>query len=182
MYDCAAGFDTIEASDIPAVISTHATKGFSTGEGGFVVSKNKKLINKVRSFINFGFNQSRISSSIGLNLKLSEVNCAYGLATLNNKEEYLTPYLEQVIRYNNLLSVYSSPAIRFNSTFIRTTYNILLPRGKTDRDEVIFKLLTEKGLKQEIGGVSHFTHILNFRIQTVRRITIQCQIIYLVDC
>ena len=50
LFDCAASFSTLIPDKIPSVISTHATKGFSTCEGGFVVSKDSGFIDKIRSF------------------------------------------------------------------------------------------------------------------------------------
>ena len=147
LFDCAAGFDTIKPSEFPIVVSTHATKGFSTGEGGFVISNDDEFIAKIRSFSNFGLNTSRISTSIGLNLKMSEINCAYGLASLNNKEKYLQPYLNQITEYNRLFSSSNSQVKIFNSQFMRTTYNILIPHCGVSRDELIFALLTSYGIE-----------------------------------
>ena len=89
LYDCAASFSTLVVDEFPSVVSTHATKGFSTGEGGFVVCKNHHFIEKVKSFSNFGYSHSRISKNFGLNLKISEINCAYGLASMDNQDKYI---------------------------------------------------------------------------------------------
>ena len=147
LFDCAAGFDTIKPSEFPTVVSTHATKGFSTGEGGFVISNDAEFIAKVRTYSNFGLNASRISRGIGLNLKMSEINCAYGLAALNNKQKYLQPYLDQIAGYDYLFDSSNSQVRIFNSHFLRTTYNILIPHCEVSRDELIFELLTSYGIE-----------------------------------
>ena len=147
LFDCAAAFSTVSASNFPAVISSHATKGFSTCEGGFVISKDKNFIKRVRAFSNFGFNQSRISRTISLNLKISEICCAYGLAALNNEDKYLTQYSKQVSTYDRLFLSSHVPVKIFNSPFMRSTYNILIPSSKFSRDDIILKLLTEYGIE-----------------------------------
>ena len=147
LFDCAAGFDTVIPSDFPTVVSTHATKGFSTGEGGFVISNDAEFISQIKSFSNFGMNKSRMSLDIGLNLKMSEINCAYGLAALNNKQKYLQPYLDQITAYDNLFDSFNMPIRIFNSQFLRTTYNILIPSCEVSRDELILSLLTIYGIE-----------------------------------
>ncbi len=147
LFDCAAGFDTVTPSDFPTVVSTHATKGFSTGEGGFVISNDAEFIAKIRSFSNFGMNKSRHSLGIGLNLKMSEINCAYGLAALNNKQKYLQPYLDQIAGYDYLFDSSNTQIRIFNSQFLRTTYNILIPPCEVSRDDLILALLTIYGIE-----------------------------------
>lgn len=147
LLDCAAAFSTLVADHIPAVVSTHATKGFSTGEGGFVVSKNKDFIKKVKMFSNFGFNYSRNISNFGLNFKLSEINCAYGLAALNRQSQYVDFYLDQVLTYDELLNKAGSIITTFNSSFMRTTYNIVLPKRDFLKDKVILSLLKTYGIE-----------------------------------
>ena len=147
VFDCAAAFDTVKPSEFPTVVSTHATKGFSTGEGGFVISNDSDFIAKIRSFANFGLNTSRTSHDIGLNLKMSEINCAYGLAALNNKQKYLQPYQEQIAEYDHILSSSDLRIKIFNSQFTRTTYNILIPACEIMRDDVILSLLINYGIE-----------------------------------
>ena len=147
LFDCAAGFDTITPSEFPTVVSTHATKGFSTGEGGFVISNDAEFIAKIRTYSNFGLNSSRISRSIGLNLKMSEINCAYGLAALNNRRKYLQQYLDQIAHYDLLFSSSNTQIRIFNSQFLRTTYNILIPPCEVSRNELILALLTVYGIE-----------------------------------
>jgi dTDP-4-amino-4,6-dideoxygalactose transaminase len=61
--------------------SMHATKAFASGEGGLVVSTNRKYIESVRSLTNFGFFGGEIVM-LGTNAKLSEYHAAVGLAQL----------------------------------------------------------------------------------------------------
>jgi dTDP-4-amino-4,6-dideoxygalactose transaminase len=75
------------------IFSLHATKILGVGEGAISVFGDAKLASQFRSFINFGFNGSRNSTTMGINAKMSEVSAAYGHAALDlwvtEKKEWL---------------------------------------------------------------------------------------------
>lgn len=141
LFDCAASFSTLAPSLIPAVVSCHATKGFSTGEGGFVACMDSDFIREVKTFSNFGFSSSRHASTLGINLKLSEINCAYGLTILENQSYYLNPYSDQIELYDFLLKSCSEIVSPFNSSFMRTTYNVRISLPDYSRQNLLFMLM-----------------------------------------
>lgn len=141
LFDCAACFSTLIPSSIPSVVSCHATKSFSTGEGGFVACKDIDFIRSVKTFSNFGFASSRHTSSPGINLKLSEINCAYGLTILDNPTYYFKPYCDQIELYNKLLKDHHAVVQPFNSSFLRTTYNIRITLSGYSRQNLLFTLM-----------------------------------------
>lgn len=67
-----------------AVYSLHATKSLGAGEGGFIASRSKELIQRIRQATNFGIDLgSPIGNACGgTNAKLSEYHAAVGLAAL----------------------------------------------------------------------------------------------------
>ena len=96
VIDSAAGFGSEYSSGEKLglrgdceVFSMHATKPFAVGEGGLVASKHPELIEKVRSFQNFGFQGDRAIHTIGTNAKLQEINCAIALRQLESYEQRL---------------------------------------------------------------------------------------------
>ncbi len=86
VIDGAASFDTTEREpasafgEIPVALSFHATKCFSTGEGGGVVTTTVDLAVAARRALNFGFLMSRESRSASTNGRMSEYHAAVGLA------------------------------------------------------------------------------------------------------
>lgn len=87
IIDAAACFDAIDAPVIaaglvPAVLSLHATKTFSTAEGGLIVGP-EEVIHRAGVALNFGFDNSRDSTMASLNGKISEYHAAVGLADLD---------------------------------------------------------------------------------------------------
>lgn len=107
IYDAAHSFGVklngksiLNYGDI-SVTSFHATKVFHTAEGGMIVTKLKKHKNNIDELSNFGFdkdntNRKKIKiNSIGYNSKLSELNCAMGLAQ--------TPYIKKIIKSRSII-------------------------------------------------------------------------------
>jgi dTDP-4-amino-4,6-dideoxygalactose transaminase len=89
IIDSAAGFGSLYKQDVKVgtagvceVFSFHATKPFAIGEGGAVVSRSKELIDLMNSIQNFGFDNKRNATQLGLNGKLQELNAAIGLRQL----------------------------------------------------------------------------------------------------
>jgi dTDP-4-amino-4,6-dideoxygalactose transaminase len=93
VIDGAACFETVQyaANDylgqIPVAMSFHATKSFSTGEGGCVLSTDRELINRVLQSLNFGFVKSRECEHPSINGKMSEYHAAVGLAEMDHWQE-----------------------------------------------------------------------------------------------
>lgn len=69
--------------DIPLALSFHATKAFGCGEGGCIVWSDPELAADARQATNFGFRDSRNSSTANLNGKMSEYHAAVALAELD---------------------------------------------------------------------------------------------------
>jgi dTDP-4-amino-4,6-dideoxygalactose transaminase len=68
---------------VHAVFSLHATKALGAGEGGFLVSRDAALVERVRRLSNFGIDVATgIVDRPGTNAKLSEYHAAVALAAL----------------------------------------------------------------------------------------------------
>lgn len=65
------------------VFSLHATKPFGVGEGGLIVSSDKKLLDSAKSLSNFGFlGPAGVIQARGINAKMGEYYAANGLAQI----------------------------------------------------------------------------------------------------
>jgi dTDP-4-amino-4,6-dideoxygalactose transaminase len=107
VIDAAACFDTLldtqfdAIGSIPIVLSFHATKFFSSSEGGCLVCTDTSLAERAASALNFGFSEDRASRSRSINGKLSEYCAALGLASIDQLSD-------KVSRSNEFFRVYSS--------------------------------------------------------------------------
>ncbi|WP_373355269.1 DegT/DnrJ/EryC1/StrS family aminotransferase [Pseudoroseicyclus sp. CXY001] len=89
VLDVAAAFEAYAegrarvSAKLPAILSLHATKVFSTGEGGAVLWADPAAQGRLRQVANFGFRGGRRSEVAGTNAKMSEYHAAVGLAMLD---------------------------------------------------------------------------------------------------
>lgn len=134
IIDGAAAFDSILAwgdiGDVPIIVSMHATKAFGCGEGGFVLCKDKELIERMRAISNFGIADYTIKS-FGFNAKLSEYHAAVGLAQLDewcwkrNKLLGLSRMYREALKGVNV-------EIFNDEGYVSQTFNIVLKRPISD--------------------------------------------------
>jgi dTDP-4-amino-4,6-dideoxygalactose transaminase len=96
--DSAAGFGAVASDGVPVgaqgdieVVSFHALKPVSAGEGGAVFCKDQEVAATIRQLVNFCFDDERqVQSAHGLNAKMSELTAAVALASLDGLGDALT--------------------------------------------------------------------------------------------
>lgn len=115
IIDGAAGFNTMQCSALPTIISLHATKVFGVGEGGLLLANDTDFIARARQISNFGFNQSRQSQHIGGNAKMSEYHAAVGLANFDRWADVLAKYQYLAALYKDAFS--DIPSVHFQKGF-----------------------------------------------------------------
>lgn len=85
------------------VFSFHATKFFSTLEGGAITTRNRALAERLRRMRNFGFSGLDCIAELGTNGKMNEVSAAYGLAMLPDVPELIARNRRVYRRYRENL-------------------------------------------------------------------------------
>lgn len=80
------GRSLLEQGDM-ATLSFHATKVFNTIEGGAVICRSLAMKQEIDRLRNFGFAGETEITGIGINAKLDELRCAYGLAALRHVDD-----------------------------------------------------------------------------------------------
>jgi dTDP-4-amino-4,6-dideoxygalactose transaminase len=137
VIDAAAGFDSLVACHTPSVVSLHATKVIGVGEGGFVVTKDEKIIQGVRARANFGFLAGRTSVAVSTNAKLSEYHAAVGHAALDEWVDARAEWLRAAGGYHKMLP--ESNRVRyqpgFGTDWIASTCLMLLPEADASETE-----------------------------------------------
>jgi dTDP-4-amino-4,6-dideoxygalactose transaminase len=133
VIDAAAGFDGLDAGSIPTVVSLHATKSLSAGEGGFLVCTDPGLVREARARSNFGFDGERVARGGAINAKLSEYGAAVGLANLARWPERRQRLVDAAEAYALGLDSIGGVARQsgFGNRWVGSTINILLPEGTT---------------------------------------------------
>lgn len=81
------------------VLSFQATKLITTGGmGGMVISKNKKIINKVRNYRDFDNSKKH---SVNLNIKMTDLQASMGRLQLKNYQKF-------IIKRERIFSIYNN--------------------------------------------------------------------------
>lgn len=110
IYDAAHAFkagchcgNLLQHGDM-AALSFHATKVFSTVEGGAVVPNNPRFSEALRRYRNFGYSSAARIPDVGTNAKLSEISAAFGLASLTNYDDNWSKRRTIWTRYQEVLA------------------------------------------------------------------------------
>jgi dTDP-4-amino-4,6-dideoxygalactose transaminase len=105
VIDGGASFEMIAADParfigpIPVALSFHATKSFSTAEGGCVLTTDLEMARRAGTALNFGFAGARDCTGPSTNGKMSEYHAAIGLAELDGWTEKHAALLQLAARY-----------------------------------------------------------------------------------
>ncbi len=93
-----------------SILSFHATKVYSTIEGGAIISHTPEMKHRIDNLKNFGFRGETVVEEPGINAKLNEVQAAYGLLQL----KYVDGFIERrkVITELNRELLKDTPGIR----------------------------------------------------------------------
>ena len=89
-----------------AVFAFYPNKQITTGEGGVIVTRDRNLAREMRAMRNQGRYETDAwhqHSILGYNYRLSELNCALGLAQMGRLDEILRKRAQVAVSYDRLL-------------------------------------------------------------------------------
>jgi len=86
-----------------SVLSFHATKVFSTFEGGAIVSRNSEMKRYIDQLKNFGFTNETTVVTTGINGKMNEFSAAYGLLQLKHIDDAIAQRKNLDAEYRNMM-------------------------------------------------------------------------------
>ena len=151
IYDAAHAFgvkingDSILNFGDLSVLSFHATKVYSTIEGGAIICHSEEMKHHIDNLKNFGFRGETVVEEPGINAKLNEVQAAYGLLQL----KYIDSFIEQrkliTEKYRSLLRDVNGISFLSDMNEVKHVYSyfpILVDERKfgKSRDELYNKL------------------------------------------
>ena len=117
IYDAAHAFG-VKKDDVSilnqgdlSILSFHATKVFSTIEGGAIICHTEEMKHHIDNLKNFGFRGETTVEEPGINAKLNEVQAAYGLLQLKYIDKFIAKRKAITELYQTLLKDVSG--IRF---------------------------------------------------------------------
>lgn len=128
-----------------SILSFHATKAYSTIEGGAVVCKTLEQKIKIDRLKNFGFESETQISMCGINAKLNEIQAAFGLVALTKIDAAIVKRKVIAKKYDQAFSQISGITILSNDNNIKANYSyypIVIDEVKLglNRDKLLEKL------------------------------------------
>jgi len=143
------GVSILNRGDL-SVLSFHATKLFSTIEGGAVICKDGKIKEKLDLFKNFGIENELSVKSVGLNAKMNELQAAFGLLELEDVRDNIAKRKQLAESYR--VNLQNLPGIGFpaKADNVISNYNyfpifVNKKKSRVSRDD-IYNLLKEKNI------------------------------------
>tara|TARA_Y100000590_G_scaffold436791_1_gene557778 strand:+ start:1317 stop:2471 length:1155 start_codon:yes stop_codon:yes gene_type:complete len=135
-----------------STFSFYANKHITSGEGGMILTNDKKLFTKCKSLRNlcFGLGKNRFNhDDIGWNYRMTNLQAAMGYGQLKNISWIIKRKREIGRRYTSILKnsdkIYIQPYKLNYATNIFWIFGILLKNNiKISRDKVVKKLLNKK--------------------------------------
>lgn len=153
-----------------AAFAFYPNKQMTTGEGGIIVTNNREIADLCRSMRNQGRGESDAwleHQRLGYNYRLSDINCALGIAQLERIEELLAKRERVAQMYNARLEDWQEVRIPCSSPEVKRSWFVyvvvLADRySRENRDEILREL---KG--RGIGCSNYFTpiHLQPFYIE-----------------
>ncbi len=145
-----------------ATFAFYPNKQMTTGEGGIIVTDSKETANLCQSMRNQGRedgNEWLEHKRLGYNYRLSDINCALGIAQLERIEELLGKRESVAQMYNTRLNDWPQVRIPFTSPGVKRSwfvYVIVLEGtySKDNRDKILKELR-----KRGIGCSNYFPPI-----------------------
>ncbi len=133
-----------------SILSFHATKVYTTFEGGAIISKDEATKKRIDYLKNFGFAGETTIVAPGINAKMNEFQAALGLLQLKHAETAIAKRKEAAAKYRAALSsidaielLKESPNVEHSYSYFPITINSE-KCGKT-RDEV-YNILKENNI------------------------------------
>lgn len=123
-----------------STLSFHATKIFHTVEGGGIVFKDKEVLRKAQSLINFGFSSDGEITEVGINAKMSEIHAAFGLSLLDDIDDLIERRVEIQELYQTELNDFVQFQQRAHESNLNGSYLPILLASKEQRKTVELRL------------------------------------------
>ena len=140
-----------------AILSFHAVKHITTGEGGMVLTNDQDLYKKLLLFRTHGITRdAEIMTKndgpwyyemheLGFNYRITDFQCALGMSQLKKLDSFVKRRREIVQRYQKAFSGIPDLVLPIERESISSAWHIYVIRVKGDR-KAVFNFLREKGL------------------------------------
>ncbi len=145
------------------VFSFYPAKHITTGEGGILITKNKKLFNKIKLLKSLGINKTFLERKtpgiydaieLGFNYRMSEIHASIGLIQIEKMKRFIDlrkknfNYFKKRIKSNNEIYILDSLSRKSKNSFY--CINVILSKTHAKKRMEIIKYLNSKKIGTSI--------------------------------
>ena len=167
--------------------SYHPVKNFTTGEGGAVLSNDKKIIDKLSEIRDHGIKRVFTKKShlwyyemndLGFNFRLNEISCSLGISQISNLDDYVKKRCLIAKRYFDYLNnqkVFTLPKILNDRKSSYHIFNLRYGFDNLKQKNIYFQDVLAKKIKLQVHYIPIYKHpyykklFKNFRLENAEK-------------
>ncbi len=156
-------------SDI-TIFSFHPIKHITTGEGGVVLTNDKRIYQKILRLRHHGIVKNNRSVSkdmrrfnnqywfydlpqLGFNYRITDFQCALGLSQLRKLDRWVKVRRRLVKTYNDSLSTIKEIRLPYEREGTYASYHLYVIRVPEDRRNALYNYLKENGIFTQVNYI-----------------------------
>lgn len=145
------------------VMSFHPVKSITTGEGGAVLTNDKKLYEKLQSLRSHGIHKDKkgfnIMTEMGYNYRITDIQCALGSSQLDRLNSFVEKRNEVAKEYQNLLGNNKNIILPVTQKESLSAWHIYVIRTANEKDRLpLYNFLKEKGVGVNFHYPTVYSH------------------------
>jgi len=133
------------------VMSFHAVKSITTGEGGAILTNDKKLYEKLLNLRSHGIHKDKIGFNVmtemGYNYRLTDIQAALGVSQLKRLNSFVENRRNIVKEYEKLLSKNENIILPSEEKNLKSSWHVYVIRTVEEKDRLpLYNFLKNKGI------------------------------------
>ncbi len=154
-----------------SIFSFHPVKSITTGEGGAIVTDNKKFADLMRIFRTHGITKDRVllqkkheggwymeQQYLGFNYRMSDINAALGESQMKRLKTFIAKRRAAALRYDKLLKNIQGLALPPKEHGVRSAWHLYPVRVPAEKHRVVFDYLRARGIGVQVHHIPVHTH------------------------
>ncbi len=153
-------------SDV-TILSFHPIKHITTGEGGAILTNDKKIYEKALSFRHHGIIRSNAKpawfydiSELGFNYRITDFQCALGVSQLKKLNKMVKRRRRLVKNYNRYFAQIPQIQLPFERPDTYASYHLYVVRLKKNKRNQLYDYLRKNNILTQVNYIP--VHLLSF--------------------
>lgn len=156
------------------VLSFHPIKHITTGEGGAILTNNKRVYESAVRLRHHGIVKSKIKlwsydiNQVGYNYRITDFQCALGISQLKKLDSMIKRRRELVRRYNRHLSNINGIRLPYERKETRASYHLYVIRVAKELRNKLYSYLRKNNISTQVNYMpvhlfSYYRRRLNYK-------------------